>query len=270
MEEYNNTPVYCRSHHGVLREASKTTKLYVVFNGSSPSDSGVSLNDLQMVGPTIQSDLMSILLRFRCHNYVVCSDTAKMYWQILLNSTNSCESFSTYCLNTVTYGTAYVSFLAVIAICDQVTNILHSAKILKGFLNRDKESDVSSEEKPKTLGLLYSCDSDKLKFSHRGSAPKSKNITKRILFEAFDPLGLVSPPSQSIISWWLQFHDELSSLNFLEIQRQAVFKHGHNLEIHGFSGASQKAYGGCINVKSIDKDGRLHCHLLCAKGKWRR
>lgn len=71
-------------HHGVLKEDSLTTKLRVVFNGSSPTSTGFSLNDLQMAGPIIQNDLISILLRFRQHSYVASADIAKMYRQVLI------------------------------------------------------------------------------------------------------------------------------------------------------------------------------------------
>lgn len=55
---------YFIPHHGILRENSTTTKLRVVFNASSSTSSGVSFNNIQMVGPTVQDDLFSILLRF--------------------------------------------------------------------------------------------------------------------------------------------------------------------------------------------------------------
>ncbi|XP_034938542.1 uncharacterized protein [Chelonus insularis] len=42
-----NSPVYYLPHHGVLKEDIVTTKLLVVFNGSSPSSSGLSVNDIQ-------------------------------------------------------------------------------------------------------------------------------------------------------------------------------------------------------------------------------
>lgn len=56
---------YYLSHHAVCRESSTTTKLRVVFGGSTKTTTNISLNDAQWVGPTVQSDLFSILLRFR-------------------------------------------------------------------------------------------------------------------------------------------------------------------------------------------------------------
>ncbi|KAF2887095.1 hypothetical protein ILUMI_19077 [Ignelater luminosus] len=42
---------YYLPHHGVLKNGSLTSKLSVVFNGSAPSDNGISLSDLQCIGP---------------------------------------------------------------------------------------------------------------------------------------------------------------------------------------------------------------------------
>ncbi|KAK9680383.1 putative peptidase (DUF1758) [Popillia japonica] len=74
--------VFYLPHHCVQKHTSLTTKLRVVFDGSCKSDSGLSLNDVLKVGPTIQEDLYSILLRFRLHNIVITADIEKMYRQV--------------------------------------------------------------------------------------------------------------------------------------------------------------------------------------------
>lgn len=115
---------YYMPHHGVWRQDSTTTRLRVVFDGSAMTSTGVSFNDLQMVGPTIQSDLLSILLRFRIYSYAVSADIAKMYRQILITPEqqslqrilwreNSSDPLCTYELKTVTYGTSSAPFLAI-------------------------------------------------------------------------------------------------------------------------------------------------------------
>ncbi|XP_052755148.1 uncharacterized protein LOC128201625 [Galleria mellonella] len=118
------TPHYFLPHHGVYREHSSTTKLRVVFDASAATSSGVSLNDIQQVGPPLQRDLVDILLRFRQHRYTACADVEKMYRQCLLNELqrdlqlivwrdNPSEPLGIYRLNTVTYGTASAPFLSV-------------------------------------------------------------------------------------------------------------------------------------------------------------
>lgn len=110
-------------HHGVEKECSLTTKLRTVFDGSARSSNGISLNSLQMVGPVVQSDLFSILIRFRTHRYCISADIQAMYRQVLvapadrkyqqiLWRSNRDQELKTYELNTVTYGTASASFLA--------------------------------------------------------------------------------------------------------------------------------------------------------------
>ncbi|KAK9723447.1 hypothetical protein QE152_g19210 [Popillia japonica] len=115
---------YYVPHHGVLKEESLTTKLRVVFNGSMPTTSGYSLNQLQMVGPTIQPNLFNILIRFRQHPYAIAADIEKMYCQVLVEPSqrplqrilwrsNPDDPIQVYNLNTVTYDTASASFLAI-------------------------------------------------------------------------------------------------------------------------------------------------------------
>ncbi|RVE43851.1 hypothetical protein evm_011519 [Chilo suppressalis] len=77
-------PNYFLPHHGVVRDDSVTTKLRVVFNASQPTSSGKSLNDIQMTGPPLQSDLFALLLRFRQYQYVACADIEKMFRQVLV------------------------------------------------------------------------------------------------------------------------------------------------------------------------------------------
>ncbi|XP_025269902.1 uncharacterized protein LOC112639587 [Camponotus floridanus] len=63
----SNRPVHYLPHHGVLRRSSVTTKLRVVFNGSTPTISGKTLNDYLMVGPNLLPPLADVLLRWRQH-----------------------------------------------------------------------------------------------------------------------------------------------------------------------------------------------------------
>jgi len=46
--------------YGVRKEESATTKLKVIFDDSTKSISGVSLNDSLLVGPTIHSSLIDV------------------------------------------------------------------------------------------------------------------------------------------------------------------------------------------------------------------
>ena len=76
---------YYLPHHPVTKTGSVTTKIRVVFDASAVSSSGLSLNNVLMVGPIIQDDLVSLITRFRLHKYVLTADIAKMYRQVDLN-----------------------------------------------------------------------------------------------------------------------------------------------------------------------------------------
>ncbi|XP_071868023.1 uncharacterized protein [Bombus fervidus] len=110
-------------HHGVIKESSQTTKLRVVFDGSAPTTTGVSLNDILHTGPKLQEDLFYILLRFRSHQYVLTGDIEKMYRQFIVRPDdrkfqqilwrNTKGEVDTYQLNTVTFGLSMAPYLAI-------------------------------------------------------------------------------------------------------------------------------------------------------------
>ena len=114
---------YFIPHHCVLKPDSSTTKLRVVFDASAKTTSGKSLNDMLHKGPTVQSELFSILLRFRIYKFVFTADIEKMYRQILIHDedtayqlivwrSNENDDFQYYKLKTVTYGTTSAPYLA--------------------------------------------------------------------------------------------------------------------------------------------------------------
>ncbi|XP_055604029.1 uncharacterized protein LOC129752267 [Uranotaenia lowii] len=110
-------------HHPVVKEASTTTKLRVVFDASCKTSSGISLNDSLLVGPVVQEDLRSIILRCRTKQFMIVADVEKMFRQIevhrsdqslqsILWRSSPTDEISTYELCTVTYGTKPAPFLA--------------------------------------------------------------------------------------------------------------------------------------------------------------
>ncbi|XP_055591539.1 uncharacterized protein LOC129743526 [Uranotaenia lowii] len=107
---------YYIPHHAVFKESSSTTKTRVVFDASAKTTTGISLNDTLLVGPTVQSDLVSILLRFCTHQVALTADIPKMYRQVKLHQDdckyqrilwyNQAGERTIYELQTVTYGVA--------------------------------------------------------------------------------------------------------------------------------------------------------------------
>ncbi|XP_075163077.1 uncharacterized protein LOC142235702 [Haematobia irritans] len=111
-------------HHAVIRPESRSTKVRVVFNASKRTDSGVSLNDVLHIGPALQSDLTTIVLRWRLYKYVYCGDIEKMYRQILIHKDDvnfqrilfrPSPGFPIrdYALSTVTFGVNCAPYLAI-------------------------------------------------------------------------------------------------------------------------------------------------------------
>nr|CAI5850951.1 unnamed protein product [Callosobruchus analis] len=102
-------------------------------------------------------------------------------------------------------------------------------------------------------------------------------------------LGLISPPTirtkillqklwQLKIGWderlpyeiiqdFNLFMKNLSSLNSILINRQVIVPNYEHLELHGLADASQEAYGCCICVKSISREGDIVVRLLRAKSR---
>ncbi|GFT06515.1 integrase catalytic domain-containing protein [Trichonephila clavipes] len=110
-------------HHGVYLPKKSTTKLRTVFNASSPSTSGKSLNSIQFNGGLVQEDLFSIMVRFRKHKYAFTTDIEKMFRMINIHPEKTClqrilwkkgigEPIKTYELTTVPYGTVSAPYLA--------------------------------------------------------------------------------------------------------------------------------------------------------------
>lgn len=349
---FNN---YFIPHHGILRENSTTTKLRVVFNASCPSTSNISFNDIQMVGPTVQDDLLSILLRFRQHKYILSADVEKMYRQIMVHPSDRClqqilwrrstrEPIQAYELNTVTYGTASAPFLATrclrqlgleckdekiaeiinrdfyvddlltgtddfdeaVSIRDEVTKTLASAcmPLRKWKSNEPKllvskgssstlNLDIGSSAHNKLLGLYWQVDSDLLKFPIGSLKPKSNKNTKRdllsIIAQIFDPLGLLAPFVITMKCFmqqlWLDKYswdepltpevadnfskilESLPLLNNIQIPRRVVCDSHRVLQLHIFTDASERAYGACAYIRSINNQGEVSVHLLIAKSR---
>jgi len=110
-------------HHPVIHDGNSTTHLRVVFNASSTTSNGTSLNDHMLTGPKLQTDLAAMILRWRQYRYVYSADIAKMYRQILVDPRDVDYQRILWCadepgfvreyqLLTVTYGTASAPFLA--------------------------------------------------------------------------------------------------------------------------------------------------------------
>ncbi|XP_028171679.1 uncharacterized protein LOC114360986 isoform X2 [Ostrinia furnacalis] len=219
-------------HHGVMRESSTTTKLRVVFDASATTSSNVSFNDIQLVGPTLQDDLISILLRFRQHKYVVTSDIEKMYRAVMLDPSQRSlqqiifrftplEPLHTYTLNTLTYGTASAPYLAtrcLLALAEECTDPQTKRAIAHDFYVDDFLSGGSSVESVTELCTNVIQALDSAKFNLRKWQSNNPEILKNILELKDDKdkaLNLSdSMPSKTLGLYWNSESDNL----FFEFQ----------------------------------------------------
>ncbi|XP_063543215.1 uncharacterized protein LOC134751700 [Cydia strobilella] len=114
---------YYVPHHGVFK-ASDSEKLRVVFDGSSKSSNGISLNECLHTGPKLQRDITHILLNFRRHAIVFVTDIRMMFrmswihpedrrFQLILWRESPSEPLLTYELNTNTYGLRSSPYIAI-------------------------------------------------------------------------------------------------------------------------------------------------------------
>lgn len=114
---------YYTPHHGVLTSG----KFKVVFNASSPTTSGISLNETELIGEKLQRDLFEILISFRQFRIGIAADIEKMYRQVLIDKEdrkyqkiiwryNDTEPIRIYQLNTITYGHACAPHCAIRAL----------------------------------------------------------------------------------------------------------------------------------------------------------
>ena len=115
---------YVLPMHAVYKATSSSTKVRVVFDGSCPTTSGLSLNNMLAVGPTLHPNLDQILVKFRSYRVAVSSDIGKMYREILLCQEDRqlhrfiwrehpSQPLSLFCMNRVTFGVRSSPYVAV-------------------------------------------------------------------------------------------------------------------------------------------------------------
>ncbi|GFU74530.1 integrase catalytic domain-containing protein [Trichonephila clavipes] len=219
-------------HHGVYRPEKSTTKLRTVFNASSPSTSGKSLNSIQFNGGLVQEDLFSIMVRFRKHKYAFTTDIEKMFRMINIHPEQTClqrilwkkcigEPIKTYELTTVTYGTVSAPYLATRTLkqlaMDEANNFPLAAPVvlsdcyMDDILSRSESIEEVIElqhqliEMFKTAGMhlhkwcgnLPEITSNLQEIEQQRPTSFTKRMVLSTIAIIFDPLGLLGP----IITW---------------------------------------------------------------------
>lgn len=150
-------------------------------------------------------------------------------------------------------------------------------------------SALDNDTSVKVLGLKWNPILDT--FTYQTEAPAQK-CTKRIMLaeisKIYDPLGFLSPitlfvkhliqllwvsgtewddcPPDGIRDLWFRFVTELPQLQDIKLYRP-VLPCTNDVQLHGFSDASEKAYAACVYLRVVDSDGVIYTPLLLAKTK---
>ncbi|XP_047994375.1 uncharacterized protein LOC125232665 [Leguminivora glycinivorella] len=153
-------------------------------------------------------------------------------------------------------------------------------------------SALDTDTSVKVLGLKWNPKSDTFTYQTDKVANGSRKCTKRIMLaeiaKIYDPLGFLSPvtvfvkhliqllwasgsgwdavPPQNISDLWFRFIDELPLLQDIALPRH-VLPSTHQVSLHGFSDASEKAYAACVYIRVVDPNGAISTHLLIGKTK---
>ncbi|XP_058817603.1 uncharacterized protein LOC131680903 [Topomyia yanbarensis] len=160
--------------------------------------------------------------------------------------------------------------------------------------------ELDPDPEVRTLGLIWLPSSDSLKLHFNVPLVEvTERLTKRkvlsIIAALFDPLGLVGAtvtmaklfmqllwtlPGENSdrLEWddflpaavelnWRRFHAQLPALAGIRIARCVMLPKMIEQEIHVFCDASEKAYGACLYLKSVDESGQVMVSLMASKSR---
>ena len=71
-------------YKAMYKDSSSTTKVHAVLDTLAPSSSGISLNNKLLVGPTVHSSLVDVLICFHLHCIALSTNVSHMYLMIQL------------------------------------------------------------------------------------------------------------------------------------------------------------------------------------------
>ncbi|XP_055590511.1 uncharacterized protein LOC129758539 [Uranotaenia lowii] len=164
----------------------------------------------------------------------------------------------------------------------------------------DSSIHLDADPSVKTLGLSWLPNSDVLMFRFNVPVlPEHETLTKRrilsVIATLFDPLGLLGaaitkakilmqqlwtlkdecgnrlgwdqPVPSTVGEIWRNYYYQLPVFNQIQVNRCVILPNAITVEFHCFSDASERAFGGCIYVRSFDAQGAVKIQLLSSKSK---
>ncbi|XP_075150584.1 uncharacterized protein LOC142224687 [Haematobia irritans] len=137
--------------------------------------------------------------------------------------------------------------------------------------------EIEDESKAKALGIRWNAKSDTFYFSVKPIGCRRGDFTKReelsIIATLFDPAGWLGHTgrderlTEASSHRWIQFITDYDILNGVKLERWIGFEPRCNVEIHGFSDASERAYRACVYSRVISFDGVVQTNLLITKSR---
>ncbi|CAK9830531.1 hypothetical protein ANTRET_LOCUS7686 [Anthophora retusa] len=171
----------------------------------------------------------------------------------------------------------------------------NDARLIADLQTKNQQGSLCLDpsQTKKTLGVYWNPANDQISYIFKQLSPEKSRITKRVLLseiaQLFDPLGLLGPVIikakiimqqlwKAAIGWdeivpqtikqsWLEIKNELYLLDNFSVPRRTAIQNTTQLELHGFSDASESAYGACIYIRSTNDRGQHAVNLLCAKSR---
>ncbi|KRZ00110.1 hypothetical protein T4C_1527 [Trichinella pseudospiralis] len=151
-------------------------------------------------------------------------------------------------------------------------------------MNELPSEKIEEHKQVTTLGMSWNCEKDELSYNTLMEIDGKKEYTKREVLSTasriYDPLGYLTPfirglhwedllPDDLKTTWtsWITEWKEIGNVRIPRCLIEIPTKNIIRLELHGFSDASERAYGGAVYIKMIDAEGKGAIKLIVAKSK---
>ncbi|XP_044313447.1 uncharacterized protein LOC123037368 [Drosophila rhopaloa] len=175
-------------------------------------------------------------------------------------------------------------------------NTANHIKLLENIAVADRLDteflEVSEASTTKTLGIKWDAQNDVFQYNIKAPTP-CKTITKRAMLShastLFDPAGWLTPivihaklllqslwkegqdwdecVKPTTLTTWNKFLEVLPYIKTISIPRWVGYEPTQDIQLHGFSDASEKAYCAAIYIRSSYAESPAQSHLLVAKTK---
>ena len=237
--------------HMVIKDSSTTTRYRPVFDASTQTTTGVSLNDLLLAGPSLYPLLNSLIHQFREHTVVFTGDISKMFRGIhLAPQERDYHCFllrredniiRDYRMNRLTFGVKSSPFLATRDFYVSVPTIP---------IDKIPTKRLVASAAAKVFHLM----------GWFGPVHSYRQELWRL------KLDWDSPIPEDHLHTWKQWSSNISSLSNIPVPRH-LSRHPSPVvdrQLHLFTDASDRGYGGVIYLRLLHQNTSVSvCQYTC-------